>query len=113
VICVSRLPDGRIAKRVELFRKAVAEALKEIDGAVVENVSDLEELIGERIGKRVGFCNDAGASAELDESDIHTATAIVTIFCGELETEVEIPLKLATDTKHIDERHIEIEVYDS
>jgi hypothetical protein len=112
VICVSRLPDGRIAKRVELFRKAVAEALKEIDGAVVENVSDLEKLIRERIGNRVGFCNDAGASAELDGSDIHTATAIVLIFCDELETEVEIPLKLVADTEGIDERHIEVEVSD-
>jgi hypothetical protein len=40
-----------------------------------------------------------------------TATAIITIFCDELETEVEIPLKLVVDTEHVDEKHIEIEVY--
>jgi len=104
------LPDERIAKRVELFRKAVADALKEIDGAVVEDASDLVKLIGGEVKKRTGFCNYAGATADL-ESDMFTATAIITIFCDELETEVEIPLKLVVDTEHVDEKHIEIEVY--
>jgi hypothetical protein len=105
--------NERIAKRVELFRKAVAEALKRVGGVVVEDVSDLEKLIGGEVKKRTGFCNNVGAVAELDESDMFTAVAVITIFCDELETEVEIPLKLVADTKHVDEEHIEIEVYDT
>jgi hypothetical protein len=104
---MSKLSDER-AKRVELFRKAVAEVLKEIDGVVVEDVSDLDNLIGSRVERRAGFCNNVGASAEL-ESDISTAVAVITIFCDELETEIEIPLKLVVDTKHVDEKHIEID----
>jgi hypothetical protein len=38
--------DASIDKRIELFRKVVAETLKEINGAVVEDASDLEKLIG-------------------------------------------------------------------
>jgi hypothetical protein len=97
-------------KRVELFRRAVAEALKEIDGAVVEGVSDLERLIKERIKRRAGFCNYVGAVAELGESEIYEAVAVATIICDELLTEVDIPLKFVADTKYIDEKHIDIEV---
>jgi hypothetical protein len=109
---MSRLPDERIAKRVELFRKAVAKALKRVNGVVVEQISDLEKLIKDELEKRAGFCKNVGASAEL-ESDMFTATAVILIFCDELETEVEIPLKLVADTKHIDEKHIGVEVGDA
>jgi hypothetical protein len=99
-------------KRIELFRKAVVAALKEINGATVEDVSDFEKLIEERLRERAGFCKNVGAVAELDESEVFAAVAIVTIFCDELETEVYIPLRLVADTMHIDEKHIEVEVGD-
>jgi hypothetical protein len=97
-------------KRIELFRRAVVAALKEIDGAVIEDVSDLERLIEDRIRRRAGFCKNVGAVAELNESEMFVAVAVTTIFCDELSTEVYIPLRLVADTEHIDEKHIDIEV---
>jgi hypothetical protein len=103
---------GSLDKRIELFRRAAAAALKEINGATIEYVSDFEKLVEERLRERAGFCRNAGAVAELDSSEAFAAVAIVTIFCDELETEVYIPLKLVADTEDIDERHIEVEVGD-
>jgi hypothetical protein len=99
-------------KRVELFRRAVAAALRRVGGAAVEDVSDFEKLIEERLRERAGFCNNIGAVVELGESDVFTAIAMITIFCDELVTEVDIPLKLIADTEHIDEKHIKVEVDD-
>jgi len=103
---------GSLGKRIELLRRAVAAALKEVSGAAVEDVPGFEKLVEERLRERAGFCRNVGAVAELDSSEAFAAVAIVTIFCDELEAEVYIPLRLVADTEHIDERHVEVEVGD-
>jgi hypothetical protein len=94
----------------KLFRKVVAEVLKEINGAVVDDVSDLDTLVGEKIRRRADFCKYAGANAELKESEIFSVVVEITIFCDELFTEIEIPMKIVVDTEYIDENHINIDV---
>jgi len=97
-------------KRIEMFRKVVAETLKEIDGAAIEDFAELEELIKKKLREKATFCKFVGAVAEPDESELHVAVAITTIFCDELSTEIIIPLKLAVATKDIKESSIRIDV---
>jgi len=95
-----------------MFRKVVAETLKEIDGATIEDLAELEELIKKKLREKATFCKFVGVATEPDESETHVAVAITTIFCDELSTEIIIPLKLAVSTKDIKESNIKIDVGD-
>jgi hypothetical protein len=92
-------------ERIELFKKAVLETLKEVDGATIDcdQLPELENLVEEKLRARTrGLCRKAYAVAEWDDWSIY-----MEIYCDELSTTMWIPVKVAVSTKEINNINID------